>query len=300
MKATTSTTGRRLLATAFSIVLAACASSPIYEYLPTESPLRYEFTGSVSNEIETPGGTQTSGGESEAVIAVSIGARTDSGTAFSVVFESFHASASSDAGSGELKVEGVEGETFRAVLRGAGAVDILEAPEIEAEGIGTDDLAGIVIGLLMPLPPGGTITSESWPHKIEAPVGSGLEGSSVYDGAARLTGDTTWSGIPAQVIVSEGKWVLTAAGTPPGSPTEIELEMEGSSFTTYFWDPKRGVMLAAEAASKGSGTVSAMGFEMPITNTASSTIALQVPGSASSRAAGEDPAWLSVVVRESR
>jgi hypothetical protein len=285
MRATTSATGQRLLAVAFTTALTACASSPVYyEYQPTESPLRYDFTASVSNEVETPGGMQTSGGESEAIVAVSIGARTDSGTVFSVIFDSFRTATSSDAGSGELHTEDVEGATFVAALRATGAVDILEAPEIELEAVSTDDLAGIVISLLLPLPPGGTETEESWPHKVEAPVGSGLEGSSTYDGIARLAGDTTWNGIPAQKIVSEGTWVLTAVGTPPGSPTEIELQMEGTSVTTYFWDPARGVMLGAEAASSGSGTVMAMGFEMPISITASSTIALQMPGAATAAA----------------
>lgn len=275
MRANTSAMRQRLLVAAFTMVITACASSPVYyEYRPTESPLRYDFTASVANEIETPGGMQTSGGESEAIVAVSIGVRTDSGTVFSVIFDSFSV-AGSDADAGDLGVEAMEGATFLAALRPTGAVDILEAPEFELEGVTADDLAGIVISLIMPLPPGGTVTSESWPHRVESPVGAGLEGLSTYDGVARLAGDTTWNGIPAQKIVSEGNWVLTAAGTPPGSPTEIELQMEGTSSTTYFWDPARGVMLGAEAAAKGSGNVMAMGFEMPISNTASSTIALQ-------------------------
>lgn len=278
MRATTSATGQLLLTAALTAVLTACASSPAYyEYQPTDSPLRYVFTASVSNEIETPGGMQRSGGESDAMVTVSVGARTDSSTAFSVTFESFQTAAGGNAVSGEPDVEDVAGATFVVALGATGSVDILEAPVIEAEGVSTDDLAGIVISLMMPLPPGGTVTSESWPHKVESPVGSGLEGSSRYDGTARLAGDTTWNGIPSQKIVSEGNWVLTAVGIPPGSPTEIELQMEGTSSTTYFWDPARGVMLGAEAAVKGSGTVAAVGFQMPISNTASSTITLEVP-----------------------
>jgi len=282
MRTNPSSARQGLLTAILTMSLAACASSgaPIYEYRPTESPLRYELTAHISNEIETPGGTQTSGGESDATFTASIGERTDSGTVFSVTFESFRAAASGDLGSGEVDGGAVEGTKFVAVLKDGGVVDIIEAPEIDLEGISADDLAGVVIGLLMPLPPGGADTSESWPHIVEAPVGSGLDGSSAYTGTARMAGDTTWNGVPAEVIVSEGKWVLTGAGTPPGSPAPIELTMEGTSSTTYYWDSARGVMLSAEASSQGSGSVATMGFEMPITNTASSTTTLQMPGAA--------------------
>lgn len=271
----------RLLPAALALVLAGCASAPVYEYRATASPLLYEFSGNSDNQIETPGGMQTSGGETEATVVVSIEAAADSGTVFSAKFDAFRAAATGGAGGGELSVEDVEGATFRALLRRSGAVDILDAPDIAAEGISTDDLAGVVIGLLMPLPPGGSDPPDSWPHTVESPVGSGLEGLTKYTGVARLAGDTTWNGVSAQVIVSEGKWVLSAAGTPPGSPTEIELVMEGTTRTTYLWDSKRGVMLGAEAVSSGKGNVNAMGFEMPISNTGSSTITLQTAGSGS-------------------
>jgi hypothetical protein len=277
MRATVSATGQRLLGAAFTMALAGCASSPVYTYKPTDAPLRYEFKGSVSNEIETPGGVQTSGGETEATAAISIAASSDSGTVLSLTFDSFRTSAAGGPGSGESGAESAEDAAFRVAWRPTGAVDILKAPDTDLEGASSDDLAGIAVNFVTPLPPGGSVTSEGWPHRVDAPVGSGLKGSAKYDGVARLAGDTTWNGTPVQKIVSEGNWVLTATGTPTGSPTEIALEMDGTSSTTYFWDPARGLMLAAEATSKGRGEVTAMGFQMPISNVASSTIALRMP-----------------------
>ena len=261
----------RLPAAAIALTLAACAgSAAVYEYLPTERALRYEFSGSVASEIATPGGAQAIESEPEATVVVSMGARGGAGTEFSATFESFRAS---PAGPG-LDMTGV---TFSGVVAADGTVEITVTPEIALEGLTSDDLSNIVTSLFAPLPPGGTATSESWPHKVEGPVGAGMQGSTSYEGVARFTGDTIWNGIPAQIIFSEGKWTMTGKGQPAGAPAEIDMALTGTSSTVYVWDPARGVLLGAESVSEGDGTVEAMGFEMPMTNAGATTITLKMP-----------------------
>jgi hypothetical protein len=160
------------------------------------------------------------------------------------------------------------------VLAGNGEVEVTSAPEITAQGVTTDDMIELVTGVAFPLPPGGDSSAQSWPHHLTTPVASGMEGKVVYDGTASFAGDTTWNGIPARVIVSEGSWKLTGTGMPEGAPAEVELVLEGTSTTSYLWDPARGVLLAMDATSEGDGDVSTMGFTMPMVTTSVGTAEL--------------------------
>jgi hypothetical protein len=58
-------------------------------------------------------------------------------------------------------------------------------------------------------------------------------------------------------------WV-EGVGTPDGAPAEISLTVAGETISTYVWDPGSGVLLAMQAESRGKGTVSTMGLELPI------------------------------------
>jgi hypothetical protein len=97
-----------------------------------------------------------------------------------------------------------------------------------------------------------------------------------YDGTASFAGDTTWNGVAARVILSEGTTTTTGRGTPEGAPGEIEFTMSGKTVIRYIWDPRGGTMLASNSSTEAEGEIEviAMGMTMPISYRGGSDVRL--------------------------
>ncbi len=249
-----------------AILAASCTGGPppVYTFQPTEAPLSYAFSGEGSQTVETPNGTAGGSYDTDAVMQLAIGEGADGGQAFSVVFESFESVLGSQMGEREVDGSPVVGPVFRGVVGPGGTIRMTEVPPLQAGAYDQNSVVAMFPDLLAPLPPAGEEVDESWPHAYVLPSGGGLEGETRYTGTARLAGDTTWNGIAAKVIVSEGSVHADGRGTPQGSPGEVKLDANGTARATYVWDPVSGVLLAMSGESTSEGTVSTMGLDLPI------------------------------------
>ncbi|MDT8436246.1 MAG: hypothetical protein RRA92_05765 [Gemmatimonadota bacterium] len=260
--------GQALALVLVASLAGACSggSDPAWTLRPTPEPLRYELASEVSNFVETPGGPTGTDITTESEVAVSIGAVTAGGQRpFSVTYASFEATV--DAGLGapsRVDGGGFAGLRIAGASGPAGALAFDSLPDVSAGSFDAGSLAGVVPDLLPALPPGGDAAAGPWDHGFTMPMGGGVSGEITYSGTARFAGDTTWEGISARRILSEGRVTFEGSGTPAGAPGPIEMKAEGDSRTLYVWDPARGVLLASESESEASGTVRAMGFDMPL------------------------------------
>ena len=265
--------------TAALLVAGGCASSgggPIYELRPTTTPLTYIVTSEGGNEIETPGGVQGSTYSTEAVLTLEIGEATDAGRAFVATIESMSLETGGDFGaSSQDFTDDIGGKPFRGVIAPDGGVTFTESPEFKRGAMSEADLERVVSGVLFPLPPGGDPAAGPWPHRVTLAPGGGLDGQSVYEGTVTLVGDTTWNGIAASVMASEGLVTMEGTGMPEGAPAEIELATEVEARMIYVWDQTRGVLLEVRASGEGAGDISTMGFSMPMTAASETLITLQ-------------------------
>ena len=255
---------------AVSVALAAFASAcggsraPVYTLQQSESPLRYSINTEGSQTVETPNGPAGGGYDTDAVLLLAFGGEMSGGRSFSAIFESFDSTLESQMG--EQKIDGTPAtnQVFRGSVSTTGAIEIREKPEVTVGAYDQNSLLAMFPDLLTPLPPGGEPVDGSWPHAYVLPSGGGLEGETSYTGSARFAGDTTWNGIAARVIVSEGRVHAEGTGTPQGAPAEVELAAEGDSRSVYVWDPEAGVLLAVKAESQSNGLVTTMGFDLPL------------------------------------
>ena len=247
-------------------VAAACAGgpAPVYTLQPSEAPLRYAIETAGSQTVETPNGPAGGGYDTDAVLLLSFGGEVSGGRSFSAIFESFESTLESQMG--QQKVDGTPAtnQVFRGSVTSTGAITMREIPEVTVGAYDQNSLTAMFPDLLTPLPPGGESVDGSWPHAYVLPSGGGLEGETSYSGTARFVGDTTWNGIAARVIVSEGKVHADGTGTPQGAPAEVELAADGDSRSVYVWDPEAGVLLAMKAESQSKGLVTTMGFDLPL------------------------------------
>ena len=253
-----------------SVALAAFASAcggsraPVYTLQQSESPLRYSINTEGSQTVETPNGPAGGGYDTDAVLLLAFGGEMSGGRSFSAIFESFDSTLESQMG--EQKIDGTPAtnQVFRGSVSTTGAIEIREKPEVTVGAYDQNSLLAMFPDLLTPLPPGGEPVDGSWPHSYVLPSGGGLEGETSYTGSARFAGDTTWNGIAARVIVSEGRVHAEGTGTPQGAPAEVILAAEGDSRSVYVWDPEAGVLLAVKAESQSNGLVTTMGFDLPL------------------------------------
>lgn len=260
---------------AIATVAGACASKPIYEFEPTDAPLRYSLSSKGGNEIETPAGVQSASFGSEAWLTLSFGKATDEGTPFTVTIDSIVLKTGGDFGGGTTNLSAeVAGKPFRGTMAWDGALTFTEYPEFSSDNLSGADMQRVASTLLFPLPPGGDLAVAEWAHNVTLPMGGGLEGESVYSGLMSIAGDTVWNGVDAKVLISEGVVEMEGSGQPQGAPAEIDLLNEVEARTVYVWDPQRGVLLAASGSGKGSGDLSTMGFSMPMTTRSSFEIHL--------------------------
>jgi hypothetical protein len=236
----------------------------VYTLRQSESPLRYSISTEGSQTVETPNGPAGGGYDTDAVLLLAFGGEMSGGRSFSAIFESFDSTLESQMG--EQKIDGTPAtnQVFRGSVTTTGAIEIREKPEVTVGAYDQNSLLAMFPDLLTPLPPGGEPVDGSWPHAYVLPSGGGLEGETSYTGSARFAGDTTWNGIAARVIVSEGRVHAEGTGTPQGAPAEVELAAEGDSRSVYVWDPEAGVLLAMRAESQSDGLVTTMGFDLPL------------------------------------
>ena len=263
-KQTTKLAAGTMVATA--ILASACGGgrAPVYSLQPTETPLRYSINTEGSQTVETPNGPAGGSYDTDAVMLLSLGDAVSGGRAFAVTFDSFDSTL--DGQMGQQKVDGssVIGPQFLGIVGPDGAIEMKEKPELKAGAYDQNSLVAMFPDLLTPLPPGGEPVDGSWPHAYVIPSGGGLDGETSYTGTARFVGDTTWNGIAARVIVSEGTVHADGKGTPQGAPGEVELTADGDARSVYIWDPETGVLLAMKAESQSEGVVTTMGFDLPL------------------------------------
>ena len=238
--------------------------APVYSFQPSETPLRYSINTEGSQTVETPNGPAGGGYDTQAVLLLAFGDEMTSGRSFSAIFETFESTLESQMGKQKVDGSVVTGQVFRGSVSSSGAIEIREKPEVKVGAYDQNSLAAMFPDLLTPLPPGGESVEGSWPHAYVLPSGGGLEGETSYTGTARFAGDTTWNGIAARVIVSEGRVHADGTGTPQGAPAEVELNAEGDASAVYVWDPEAGVLLAMKAESQSMGMVTTMGFDLPL------------------------------------
>ncbi len=259
---------RLLLSALTCLVASACAGSsgPIYEFQPTPGPLHYEIIDRGSLLIETPMGEQRSSDSTKATLRLEIGQMSAGGRRVSVAFETLDIWAGGDFQAEHIQGGELIGRAFTGTLSDQGIITVTEAPEIPAALQGSADPAAIFADLLLPLPPTGEESADSWSHATTqmSETTMSMEGS--YEGTATFAGDTTWNGRPARIIVSEGNTMTSGRGTPVGAPGEIEMVLKGKAVTRYIWDPARGVMLGYRTTSSAEGEleVLSMAMAMPI------------------------------------
>ena len=267
---------RHLIGTASVAVLAACAggrtaSEPIYEIRATEAPIRYGLEATQQSVIELPnGGEQEIGSTTNATMAVSYGQPGEAGIPFVLTFEELQMGGA--AGGADLS--SVIGQPIRGTIALDGGISVEEAPEIDAPGVEAEGLVEVISPLIVPLPPDGDPDTESWPLERSRPVSGGMSGESSFTGMVRFTPANDWEGTPARVILSEGELRQRASGMPPGAPSEVDLDLEGESATTYAWDPARGIVLQVDQRVTLEGTVSTQGMALPMTTEVNQTIRL--------------------------
>ncbi|UCG85913.1 MAG: hypothetical protein JSW71_18700 [Gemmatimonadota bacterium] len=269
---------RSVLAPSLAVAVgAACAggpAGPLFEYGPSEVPLRYEVTSETNSAIETPMGPQNVDATTNVTLTFDIGEQSDGGRRISVVIEALE---SQSTGIGRLEGGELIGQAFVGVLAADGSIEFTGVPETPANLRDYFDPAAFLSELLMPLPPAGGDVLESWPVHQETIERTQMTMMSTFDGTARVTGDTTWNGQPAKIVMVEGQFELAGTGTPTGSPGELEMLVTGPATTTYLWDAARGVMLSATSRGEGEGTVAllSMDITMPVTVASEQSVVLQ-------------------------
>jgi len=261
-----------------ALLAGACGGGQIYEFQPTDAPLRYTLSSKGGNDIDTPAGTQSANYSSEAALTLEFGKPGDEGTPFTVVIESLVLKTGGDFGGTTMDLtDQIGGKPFRGVMAPDGSLTFTELPEFAKDNLSTSDMQRVASALLFPLPPGGDLAVGSWDHRVTLPMGGGLEGESVYEGTMSMAGDTVWNEIPATLLVSEGVVHMEGTGQPQGAPAEIELTNEVDARIVYVWDAKRGVLLAVSSSGEGGGDISTMGFSMPMTVHTNLDIQLATP-----------------------
>lgn len=261
-----------------SILLLGCAGGgPIYEFRPTDTPLRYVISDHGDLLIETPMGDQHSTDSTAVAIVLEIGARRGDEREVSVYFEALEIWSGGDITRQHIEGGELIDKRFRGTLSEQGTITVTEAPDIPENVRRAVDPAAIFADFLSPLPPTGGETGEPWNHTSASTAQAAMSLESSYDGMARFAGDTIWNGQPARIIVSEGTTTTSGRGTPADAPGEILFTLSGTSVTRYVWDPARGIMLASgsRVEARGELEVIDMQMTMPIAYEGGTEVSLQ-------------------------
>ncbi len=256
-----------------ALLLSACggSSGPIYTFEPSDAPLLFRIATYGDLHISAPMGEQDSSDSTHALVAIEIGAETERGRQVSATFRSLDFWQSSAFENQHVGGGDLIGLPFKGTLSPQGVISINEAPDVPDDVLSLGDPARMLADLLPPLPPGGAVTETSWPDIRVVTSQDAMSLEHRYEGTARLSGDTIWNGINAQVIISEGTINTRTWGTPPDAAGEVEMTQSGTSTTTYIWDRQSGVMLAATTSIDADGEVNVSGMEVTMVVTYSGT-----------------------------
>jgi len=254
---------------------AGAAPAPVLMFGPTEAPVRYAVNDNTDIIIAPPnGGEFRTHAVNESTIEFAFGETTPEGRRVTATYVAFHSSTEGAGGNSSHTGEAFAGQPFHGLLSADGNLKVVDGPEIPSDILAEFDPAAFLTGMLPPLPPEGRETEAPWPHHLKVTDRTIMAPTSVYDGMARFAGDSTWNGIRARVIVSEGKAEVTGSGTPPGAPGQVDMTLDADVRSVYLWDPARGVLLAARSEFSGGGLMDMSGFTMPITYEGSTEITL--------------------------
>ncbi len=257
---------RRFLSAISSLFLLACASAggPVFEFAPSDTPLRYDANTFNRLQVETPDGNMISNDTVRTTVAVDIGAPNEGGRSVSTEFEAVHVKVTGNMANQQLEGRELVGKPFRGTLRPNGTIEVSEAPDLSGQLSQIFDPAALFAELLAPLPPNADADAESWPVNTVVTSKAGWTVTAKFDGTARFAGDTTWNGQAARLIVSEGTFALEGRGMPAGAPSEVEMSMNGTSTRRYVWDASRGIMLASRNETDAEGVVVVLDFDLAL------------------------------------
>ena len=251
------------------VALAGCAGAggPLYEFRPTEAPLRYQLRDHGALRVETPVGDQTATDSTHATFSLEIAGEGDGGRHVLVSFEALEVWSGGDFPKQHVVGDELVGQRFNGILSQSGAITVTDAPDIPQDLASAVDAAALIADLLPALPPDGDATAAPWPHRTTLSINTAMTVEVSQDGTASFVGDTTWNGRSARVIVSEGITTATGRGRPAGAPGEVKLSYSGRYVTHYVWDPAVGVMLASTTTTEAEGEleVREMQLVMPVT-----------------------------------
>lgn len=251
-----------------ALTLGGCAAGgSIYEYRPTDSPLRYRIRDSATLHIETPVGEQLATDSTHTAIAIEVAGSTDGGREVLVSFEGLEHWSGGDFPSQHVVGNELAGQSLGGVLRPSGDIELTDRPEMSEGLAAAIDPTALVARLLPPLPDDGEFSAAPWPHRSTVTVSSAMSVELTYDGTASFAGDTTLDGRSARIIVSEGIMTASGHGRPAGAPGEVDFNYTGRYMTRHVWDPASGVMLASVTTSDAEGelAVREMQLVMPVT-----------------------------------
>jgi hypothetical protein len=253
-----------LMWASFVFALAGCggAGGPIYDFGPTEAPLRYQASAHSEMLIDTGMGEMRSSDSSTATLVFEIGGPAAAGREVSVTFEALELWSFGDIDQQHIEGDEIVGQAYSGTLSDGGAISVTSAPETPAALMRAVDPSDIFANMLPPLPPGGDASAESWSHSTNSTSATAMPTTTVYEGTVRFAGDTTWNGQAARIMVSEGTASVSGRGSPPGAPGEIVLTLSGMSVTRYIWDAARGVMLASSSSFEGEGEIEVPSMQM--------------------------------------
>lgn len=250
-----------------ALTLVGCAASgSIYEYRPTDGPLRYRIRDYGTLRVETPVGEQVATDSVHAAVAIEVTGNSDGGRQVIVSVDELEFWSGGDFARQHFVGDELAGQSLSGVLRPSGAIELTDRPEMSEELAAAIDPAALVARLLPPLPSDGDKSAPPWPYRTAVTIESAMSVELRYDGTASFAGDTTLNGRAARVIVSEGIVTASGHGRPAGAPGELELDYTGRYVTRHVWDAAAGVMLASATTSDAEGelAVREMQLVMPI------------------------------------
>ncbi len=257
---------RKLFSVLTVVGAVACASAggPVYEFGPSEGPLRYDANTYALLNVETPDGEMVSRDTVRSTLVLDIGSENQAGRSVSTQFEALEIKVTGSMAN--VRLEGTElvGKPFQGTLKHDGTIEVSDAPDTPRSLRDLFDPAALFAELLVPLPPDADAGAQSWPVQTTVTSEAGWTLKSRFDGTARFAGDTTWNGQSARLIVSEGKFELEGKGMPAGAPSEVEMSMSGTSTRRYVWDAMRGVMLASRNETSAEGIVVVLDFDLAL------------------------------------
>jgi hypothetical protein len=206
----------------------------------------------------------TSETRSEATVLVSIGERSNVGWNVSAVYEALEVRAGGRLGGGIVNAAEIIGKAYTGTLSPSGQIHVTSSPEASGRFTQNLDPGALLTELLTPVPPEGANPTGPWPVASTVVSDASVRLTSIFEGTARITGDTVWNGINATLIVAEGTLEIEGRGAPSGMELDMDLALAGQATRLYVWDTVDGVMLASVVSGEADGSLSVAGMYLRI------------------------------------